>query len=137
MSMAKPVADGYAVVTPYLCVRGAADAIEFYTSIFGATERMRMAQPDGRIGHAELQLGDSVVMLADEHTDMGFVSPQAIGGTPVMLSVYVDDVDAVVDRAVAAGATRERAVENRFYGDRAGQIVDPWGHKWNVATHVG
>ena len=134
--MVNPIPDGYPVVTPYLCVRGAADAIEFYADVFGAVERMRMPQPDGRIGHAELQIRDSVVMLADEFPDMGVLSPQSIGGTPVTLNVYVDDVDAAVDRAVAAGATLTRPVENKFYGDRAGQIVDPWGHQWSVATHV-
>jgi PhnB protein len=134
--MVDPVPDGYPVVTPYLSVRGAADAIDFYTKIFGATERMRMPGPDGRIGHAELQIRDSVVMLSDEFPDMGVVSPQSLGGTPVTLSVYVDDVDSVIDRAVAAGATLERPIEERFYGDRSGQIVDPWGHRWSIATHV-
>jgi PhnB protein len=134
--MVDPVPNGYPVVTPYLSVRGAADAIDFYTKIFGATERMRMPGPDGRIGHAELQIRDSVVMLSDEFPDMGVVSPQSLGGTPVTLSVYVDDVDSVIDRAVAAGATLDRPIENRFYGDRSGQIVDPWGHRWSIATHV-
>jgi len=134
--MVNPVAEGYSAVTPYLCVRGAADAIDFYTKMFGATERMRMDQPDGRIGHAELVIRDAVVMLSDEFTDMGVLSPQSLGGSPVTLNVYVDDVDAVVERAVAAGATLDRPVENRFYGDRSGQIVDPWGHRWSVATHV-
>jgi PhnB protein len=97
---------------------------------------MRMPGPDGRIGHAELQIRDSVVMLSDEFPDMGVVSPQSLGGTPVTLSVYVDDVDSVIDRAVAAGATLERPIEERFYGDRSGQIVDPWGHRWSIATHV-
>jgi PhnB protein len=134
--MVDPVPAGYPVVTPYLSVRGAADAIDFYTKIFGATERMRMPGPDGRIGHAELQLRDSVVMLSDEFPDMGVVSPQSLGGTPVTLSIYVDDVDSVIDRAVAAGATLDRPIEDRFYGDRSGQIVDPWGHRWSIATHV-
>ena len=134
--MVNPVAEGYTAVTPYLCVRGAADAIDFYTKMFGARERMRMPQPDGRIGHAELMIRDAVVMLSDEFTDMGVLSPQSLGGSPVTLNVYVDDVDAVVERAVAAGATLDRPVENRFYGDRSGQIVDPWGHRWSVATHV-
>jgi PhnB protein len=134
--MVNAIPDDYPVVTPYLHVRGAADAIEFYKSMFGATERMRMPQPDGRIGHAELQLGNSVVMLSDEFPDMGVLSPQSIGGSPVTLHVYVEDVDDAVDRAVAAGATLDRPIENRFYGDRSGQIVDPWGHRWSVATHV-
>lgn len=134
--MVNPVAEGYTAVTPYLCVRGAADAIDFYTEMFGAKERMRMPQPDGRIGHAELMIRDAVVMLSDEFTDMGVLSPQSLGGSPVILNVYVDDVDAVVERAVAAGATLDRPVEDRFYGDRSGQIVDPWGHRWSIATHV-
>jgi PhnB protein len=130
------VAAGYPVVTPYLCVNGAADAIEFYKQMFGASERMRMAEPDGKIGHAELQIGDSVVMLSDEFEQMGVSSPTTIGGTPVTLSVYVPDVDAVVAKAVAAGSTLVRPIEDQFYGDRSGQIVDPWGHRWSVATHV-
>ena len=134
--MVSPVPDGYAVVTPYLCVNGAADAIDFYKDIFGAQERMRMPQPDGTIGHAELQIRDSVVMLSDEFPDMGVISPKTLGGTPVTLNVYVDNVDDVVDRAVAKGATLLQPIENRFYGDRSGQIVDPWGHKWSVSTHV-
>jgi PhnB protein len=134
--MVDPVPEGYPVVTPYLSVRGAADAIDFYTKIFGATERMRMPGPDGRIGHAELTIRDSVVMLSDEFPDMGVLSPQSLGGTPVTLSIYVDDVDTVIDRAVAAGATLDRPIEDRFYGDRSGQIVDPFGHRWSIATHV-
>jgi PhnB protein len=134
--MVNPVPDGYPVVTPYLCVNGAADAIDFYKDIFGATERMRMPQPDGTIGHAELQIRDSVVMLSDEFPDMGVISPKTLGGTPVTLNVYVDNVDDVVDRAVGKGATLLQPIENRFYGDRSGQIVDPWGHKWSVSTHV-
>jgi PhnB protein len=134
--MVNPVPDGYPVVTPYLCVNGAADAIDFYKDIFGAQERMRMPQPDGTIGHAELSIRDSVVMLSDEFPDMGVISPKSLGGTPVTLNVYVDNVDDVVDRAVAKGATLLQPIENRFYGDRSGQIVDPWGHKWSVATHV-
>jgi PhnB protein len=134
--MVNPVPDGYQVVTPYLCVNGAADAIDFYKDIFGAQERMRMPQPDGTIGHAELLIRDSVVMLSDEFPDMGVISPKSLGGTPVTLNVYVDNVDDVVDRAVGKGATLLQPIENRFYGDRSGQIVDPWGHKWSVATHV-
>jgi len=134
--MVNPVAEGYTAVTPYLCVRGAADAIDFYTKMFGAKERMRMPQPDGKIGHSELVIRDAVVMLSDEFTDMGVLSPQSLGGSPVTLNVYVDDVDAVVERAVAAGATLDRPVENRFYGDRSGLFVDPWGHRWSIATHV-
>jgi PhnB protein len=136
MANVKPIPEGYSRVTAYLCVDGASDAIEFYTSVFGATERMRMGAPEGKIGHAELELGDSVIMLADEFPDMGFRSPGAYGGTPVLLHVYVEDVDAVFDRAVAAGAKAVRPVENQFYGDRSGQFEDPFGHHWNVATHV-
>jgi PhnB protein len=134
--MAKPIPEGYSTVMPYLSVDGAAEAIEFYKTMFGAVESVRMPQPDGSIGHAELTIGDSVVMLSDEFPDMGVLSPKSIGGTPVTLNVYVDDADDVVDRAVSAGATVVQPIEDRFYGDRAGQILDPWGHRWNVATHV-
>jgi PhnB protein len=134
--MVNPVPEGYTVVSPYLAIKGAADAMEFYKDVFGATELVRMPQPDGKIGHAELRFGDSVVMLADEFPDMGHRSPKSLGGTPVTFNVYVDDADAVVDRAVAAGATIVQPIENRFYGDRSAQIVDPWGHQWNVATHI-
>ena len=136
MSPVKPIPDGYPRVSPYLCVNGGTAALEFYKSVFGATERMRMPAPDGRIGHAELQFGDSVIMLADEYPEMGIRSPRAIGGTPVTISVYVEDVDAVFNRAVAAGAKSLRAVETQFYGDRSGQFEDPFGHRWSVATHV-
>ena len=132
-----PIPAGYPRVSPYLCCRGAAAAIEFYKSVLGATERMRMPgdSPDN-IGHAELEIGTGLVMLADEFPDMGFLSPQSIGGTPVTVHVYVEDADAVFAKAIAAGATATRDVENQFYGDRSGQFVDPWGHKWNVASHV-
>ncbi|MFI6982973.1 VOC family protein [Embleya sp. NPDC050154] len=132
----KPVPEDYPRVTPYLCVDGAAAAIDFYVSVLGATERMRMPAPGGKIGHAELQLGNSIVMLADEYPDMGFRSPKAVGGTPVTLHVYVEDVDAVFASALANGATELRAVKNEFYGDRAGQFEDPFGHRWSVASHV-
>jgi PhnB protein len=131
----KPIPDGYHSVTPYLSIRGAADAIEFYKRAFGATEVMRMAQPDGRVGHAELQIGDSRVMLADESPEMDFRSPKAIGGTPVMLHLYVEDSDAVVSRAVSAGAKLLRPVQDQFYGDRSGTVADPYGHVWHVSTH--
>jgi PhnB protein len=136
MATVQPIPDGYPQITPYLCVDGASAAIEFYSEVFGATERMRIDDPDGRIGHAELQLGDSVLMLADEYPDLGIRGPKTIGGTPVTLSVYVEDVDSVVDRAVKAGAKMLRPVEEKFYGDRAGQFEDPFGHRWSVATHV-
>jgi PhnB protein len=127
---------GYPRVTPYLHVNGAAGAIDFYRDILGAEERMRMPGPEGKLGHAELQIGESIVMLADEFPDMDIYGPKSIGGTPVTLHVYVEDVDAVFDAALAAGATSVRAVENQFYGDRTGQFEDPFGHRWNVATHV-
>ena len=136
MAKVKPIPDGYPQVTPYLCVDGAAAAITFYREVLGAGERMRMTEPDGRIGHAELQLGDSVIMLSDEYPEMGVRSPRTVGGTPVTLSVYVDDVDRVFERALAAGAKALRPVENQFYGDRSGQFEDPYGHHWSVATHV-
>jgi PhnB protein len=131
-----PIPEGYPRVTPYLCVDGASAAIDFYSQVLGATERMRMPAPGGKIGHAELQIGDSVVMLADEFPEMGQRGPKTIGGTPVTMSVYVDDVDAVFDRAVAAGATPLQPVQDQFYGDRSGQFEDPFGHRWNVASHV-
>jgi PhnB protein len=136
MADVKPIPDGYPQVTPYLCVDGAAAAIEFYERVLGARERMRMPAPEGKIGHAELELGESLIMLADEYPEMGVRSPKAVGGTPVTVSVYVEDVDAVFDAAVAAGATALRPVKNEFYGDRSGQFEDPFGHRWSVATHV-
>jgi PhnB protein len=136
MAEVKPIPDGYQQVIPYLSVDDANAAIDFYMNVFGAKERMRMPAPDGKVGHAELQIGDSVVMLADVFPEMGGQSPKSIGGTPVSLMVYVDDVDAVFGRAVGAGATVDRPVENQFYGDRAGQFIDPFGHKWFVATHI-
>ena len=134
--MVKPIPDEYPRVMPYLIVDGAAAAIDFYKSVLGATERMRMDGPDGHIGHAELELGESMIMLADENPEMGARGPKAIGGTPVTLHVYVEDSDAAFGRAIDAGAKSLRAVEDQFYGDRSGQFEDPFGHKWNVATHV-
>jgi len=132
----QPIPEGYPRVTPYLIVDGAAQAIEFYREVLGATARGVMTGPDGRVGHAELQLGDSVLMLADEHPEMDISGPKATGGTPVMIHVYVEDVDATMERAVAAGATTSRPVEDQFYGDRSGQFVDPFGHRWNIASHI-
>lgn len=132
----RPIPEGYHTVTPYLSVPGAASAIEFYKKAFDAIEVMRMPQPDGRIGHADIRIGDSHVMLADEFPEMGFRSPQALGGSPVHLALYVENVDAFVERAVRAGATLTRPIENQFYGDRAGAVLDPFGHTWHVATHV-
>jgi PhnB protein len=134
--MAKPIPDEYPRVMPYLIVDGAAAAIDFYKSVLGATERMRLPGPGGRIGHAELEIGDAVIMLADENPPMGIRGPKAIGGTPVTLHVYVEDSDATFERAVDAGATAVRSMENRFYGDRSGQFEDPFGHSWDVSTHV-
>jgi PhnB protein len=134
--MAKPIPDDYPRVTPYLYIDGAGAAIDFYCSVLGATERMRMAGPDGRVGHAELDLGDSMIMLADENPDIDVRGPRAVGGTPMSLHVYVEDVDGVFERAIQAGAKVLRPIENQFYGDRSGQFEDPFGHRWNVATHV-
>jgi len=132
----KPIPDGYHNVTPYLVIKGAAAAIEFYKKAFGAVVVMQMPQPDGRIGHAELKFGDSYVMLADEFPEMDVVSPKTLGNSPVGLLLYVDDVDKTVERAVAMGATIKKPVANQFYGDRNGTIEDPFGHKWTVAVHV-
>ncbi|MFD0275302.1 VOC family protein [Kitasatospora sp. NPDC127111] len=132
----KPIPEGYPRVTPYLCVDGAAAAIDFYVSVLGATERMRAPAPGGKLGHAELQIGDSVVMLADEFPDMGFLGPKTVGGTPVNLYVFVEDVDAVFAKALAQGARELDPVKDQFYGDRSGQFEDPFGHRWHVATHV-
>jgi PhnB protein len=134
--MPNPIPEGYPRVTPYLIVDGGAKAIDFYCSVLGASERMRMPAPDGRIGHAELQLGDSIIMLADENPEMDIRGPAAFGGTPVSLHVYVEDSDAVFDQAVKAGSKALRPVEDRFYGDRSGQFEDPFGHRWDVSTHV-
>lgn len=134
--MVQPIPDGYPRVTPYLIVDDATAAIDFYCSVLGATERMRMPAPEGKVGHAELELGNSVIMLADEAPDVGAHSPSTVGGTPVSLHVYVEDVDAVFDRALKAGAKELRPVEDRFYGDRSGGFEDPWGHRWDVSTHV-
>lgn len=136
MSRAKPIPDGYHSVTPYLIVKDAVRALEFYKAAFGAKELMRMTQPDGRVGHAEIRIGDSPVMIADEFPEIGARSPETIGGTPVSLMLYVPDVDAVVARAVAAGAKLTRPVADQFYGDRNGIVSDPFGHTWFVATHI-
>ena len=132
----KPIPDGYPTVTPYLIVRGAAAAIDFYRTAFGAAERMRMDAPGGAVGHAELLIGGSLVMLADEMPEMGWSSPAAIGGTPVSPHLYVDDVDAVVERALAAGAALSRPIADQFYGDRLGMVIDPFGHVWSISTHI-
>jgi PhnB protein len=134
--MANPIPDNYPRITPYLIVDGASAAIDFYSSVLGAKERLRMPGPDGKLGHAELEIGDSMIMLADEHPEMDARGPKTIGGSPVTLHVYVEDVDSVFERAVQAGAAELRPVEDQFYGDRAGSFEDPFGHRWNVATHV-
>src|SRR5207244_3250326 len=131
-AMPKPIPEGYPRVTPYLIVDGANAAIDFYCSVLGASERMRMPMPDGRVGHAELELGDSIIMLADENPQMDIRGPGAIGGTPVSLHVYVEDCDATFERAVQAGAKALRPVEGRFFGDGSGQVQDSFGHRWHV-----
>jgi PhnB protein len=136
MTDVNPIPDGYHSVTPYLVVRGAAAALAFYAEAFGAVEKFRMEEPEGRIGHAEITIGDSTVMLADEHPELGFLGPAEPGTSPVTIMLYVEDVDEVVARAVAAGATLTRPVADQFYGDRTGGLVDPFGHTWYVATHI-
>ena len=133
--MTKPIPDGYHTATPYLIIRGAADAIEFYKKAFGATELFRFPTPDGRIGHAEIKIGDSPIMMADEYPQMGYNSPQSLGGSPVSIMIYVKDVDTIFNQAVAAGATVKEAVSDKFYGDRLGTVTDPFGHVWHISTH--
>jgi PhnB protein len=136
MSKAKPIPKGYHTATPYLIVKDAAKAIEFYKKAFGAAEMMRMTQPDGRVGHAEIKIGDSPIMLADEFPEMGARSPQSLGGSPVSILLYVQDVDALTNQAITAGAKVVRPVKDQFYGDRSGSLEDPFGHQWHIATHV-
>jgi PhnB protein len=132
---AKPIPEGYHTATPYLIVDGAARAIEFYVKAFGARESMRMADPSGKVGHAEVRIGDSTIMLADEVPAMGFRGPRALGGSPVSILLYVEDVDGVTAKAIAAGAKVLRPIADQFYGDRTCTIADPFGHIWTVATH--
>lgn len=132
----KPVPDGYHSVTPYLIVRGGARALEYYTRAFGAEERFRMDGPGGTIGHAEIQIGNSIVMLADENPAFNAKAPEMGTTPPVQLMIYVDDVDATFKRAIDAGATEKQPVKNQFYGDRSGTLTDPFGHCWTIATHV-
>ena len=134
-STVKPIPDGYPTATPYLTIRNAASAIDFYKQAFGATETMRMTAPDGKVGHAEIKIGNSPIMLSDEYPDMGARSPDSIGGSPVMIHLYVEDVDALVNQAIAAGATLLAPVADQFYGDRSGKLADPFGHVWWIATH--
>ena len=131
----KPIPEGYHSVTPYLIIEGAGEAIEFYKKAFGAKELFRFPTPDGKVGHAEMKIGDSPIMLADAYPAMGYNSPKSLGGSPVSLMVYVEDVDTVFNQAVAAGATLKEAVTDKFYGDRSGSLIDPFGHVWHVATH--
>jgi len=133
----KPIPEGYHSVTPYLIIKGASDAIEFYKKAFGATELFRFATPGGQIGHAEIKIGDSPIMLADEYPEMGYgyTSPQTVGGSSVSIMIYVEDVDTTFKQAIAAGGKEQRAVKDQFYGDRSGTLEDPFGHIWHVATH--
>jgi len=132
----KPIPEGYHAITPYLSVRDANRAIAFYTKAFGAKLKLRMDAPGGKIGHAEIRIGDSIVMLADESPEMEFMSQQTRGGTTILIYLYVKDVDATVAQAVGAGAKATRPVKDQFYGDRSGEVEDPFGHRWYVATHI-
>jgi PhnB protein len=132
----KPIPEGYSTVTPYLVIQGAGAAIDYYKKVFGAIERMRMDAPGGMIGHAELTIGGSMIMLADEFPDMGYRGPKAFGGSPVSLMLYVANVDEVFKRALDAGAKPLRPVADQFYGDRMGTLEDPFGHVWTIGTHV-
>ena len=134
--MANPIPDGYHTVTPYLICKGAAEAIDFYTKAFGAVERFRMPGPGGNVMHAEIQIGDSVVMLSDENPDLGALSPQTLGGTCGSILIYTDNVDSAYEQAVEAGATATMPPNDMFWGDRYGRLVDPFGHHWGVATHI-
>ena len=131
-----PIPEGYHTATPYLIMKGASDAIEYYKQAFGAMERFRVPGPDGLIGHAEISIGDSTIALADEVVEMGFKGPKTFGGSPISLMLYVTDVDAVFASAIAAGGKEVRPVENQFYGDRTGSLEDPFGHSWYISTHV-
>ena len=131
----KPIPDGYHTATPYLIVKGAARAIDFYKQAFGAEEKYRMEVPGGKIGHAEIRIGDSMIMLADENPGVDAVSPESLGGSPVSFMLYVEDVDSFAARAIKAGAKELRPVQDQFYGDRTGTFADPFGHKWTIGTH--
>lgn len=136
MKKVKPVPDGYHTVTPYLACADAAQAIAFYKKAFGAKELLRVPGPGGKIGHAELRIGDSRVMLADEYREMDFLGPLSRGGSAVHLHIYMPNADKVVERAVEAGAKVVQPLEDKFYGDRTGSVQDPFGHVWHIATHV-
>lgn len=133
-STVKPIPDGYHSVTPYLSIKGAAEAIDYYKKAFGATELFRMDH-EGKVGHAEIKIGDSPIMLSDEYPEMGFVSPKTLGGTPVGIMIYVEDVDTTFKQAIAAGGVEKKPLQDQFYGDRSGTLTDPFGHVWTVATH--
>jgi PhnB protein len=135
-SKVKSIPDDYRGITPYLIVKGAAKAMDFYQKAFGAKEIMRFDQPDGRIGHAEMQIGEARFMLADEFPEMKILSPKTLGGSGIGLLLYVEDVDGMFNRAIAAGAIVDRPLQNQFYGDRNGTVVDPSGHQWTIATHI-
>jgi uncharacterized glyoxalase superfamily protein PhnB len=132
----KPIPEGYHTLTPFLTVRNAERAIEFYKQAFGAQERSVAKGPDGKVMHAEVKIGDSVIMLSDEFPEFGSLSPQSVGGSPMGLHIYIENVDAAFDRAVKAGAQVEMPVSDQFWGDRYGKLKDPFGHKWSIATHV-
>jgi len=134
-SSVKPIPDGHRTVAPYLAIKNAAGALEFYKKAFGAIETYKLIIPDGRVGHAEIRLGDSLIMLSDEFPEFGSKAPETLGGSPVSIHLYVEDVDAFVKRALAAGARELKPIANQFYGDRSGQLEDPYGHLWWVATH--
>ena len=136
MSPVKAIPEGYNSVTPYLIIHGAAKALDYYKDVFGATVLVRMDAGPNSVAHAEIKIGDSIVMLADEQPEMGFVGPKSVGGSPVCLLLYVADVDSVFQRAIATGAKKVKPVENQFYGDRSGTVTDPFGHVWTIATHV-
>lgn len=136
MAQVKPIPDGYNPVTPYMTIANAAAAIDFYKSVFGARERMRLDGPEGKVGHAEIEIGTSVIMMSDEFPEMNCRGPKSIGGSPVSIHLYVTDVDAVLRKAEAASARITRPAANQFYGDRLGSLEDPFGHVWHVASHV-
>ena len=138
MNTVQPIPQGYNAITPYINIKGAAEAIEFYKKVFGAKENGRISMPDGSVAHAEIQIGDSKIMIAEEHPQWDNKSPQTLGGSPVCLCIYVEDVDAVFARALSAGAkvTGEMIVKDQFFGDRTGSVTDPFGHKWSIMTHI-
>jgi PhnB protein len=131
-----PIPDGYHSVTPYLVIDGAAAAIEFYKSVFGATELMRLDGPNGTVAHAEIKIGNSPIMLSDEWPGMGFHGPKKLGGTPIGIMIYCENADATFAAAVAAGAEVKKPLQDQFYGDRSGSVTDPWGHQWTISTHI-